>query len=166
MDYLADLAVFARVVEQKSFTAAAASLRLSKSAVSKQIARLEQHLGTQLLQRTTRRLQLTETGRIVQAHAERLLAEAQAVEAAVQNLQEAPRGLLKVNLPMSFGLSHVAPLLPELLAQCPDLKIEASFNDRRVDLLEEDVDAAIRIGALADSSLNARRLAPARVVYA
>ncbi len=166
MDYLADLAVFARVVEQKSFTAAAASLRLSKSAVSKQIARLEQHLGTQLLQRTTRRLQLTETGRIVQVHAERLLAEAQAVEAAVQNLQEAPRGVLRVNLPMSFGLSHVAPLLPELLAQCPDLKIEASFNDRRVDLLEEDVDAAIRIGALADSSLNARRLAPARVVYA
>lgn len=166
MDYLADLAVFARVVEQKSFTAAAASLRLSKSAVSKQIARLEQRLGTQLLQRTTRRLQVTETGRIVQAHAERLLAEAQAAEAAVQNLQDSPRGLLKVNLPMSFGLTHVAPLLPELMAQCPDLKIEVSFNDRRVDLLEEDVDVAVRIGELADSTLTARRLAPARVVFA
>jgi len=166
MDYLSDLAVFARVAEQMSFTAAAQSLGLSKSAVSKQIARLEQRLGSQLLQRTTRRLQLTETGRIVQAHAERVMAEAQAAEAAVQNLQEAPRGLLKVNLPMSFGLSHVAPLLPELLAQCPDLRIEASYNDRRVDLLEEDVDAAVRIGDLADSTLNARRLGPARVVYA
>lgn len=164
MEHLADLAVFARVVEANSFSAAAAALRLSKSAVSKQVARLEQRLGAQLLQRTTRKLTLTETGRIVLAHAQRVLAEAEAADAAVQNLQSAPRGLLRVNLPMSFGLAYVAPLLPELLSRCPELHIDLTFNDRRVDLLEEDVDVAIRIGDLADSTLTVRRLAPARFI--
>ncbi|MBX3453167.1 LysR family transcriptional regulator [Ferrovibrio sp.] len=164
MDLLNDLTVFARVAEQGSFTAAAESLRLSKSAVSKQVARLEARLGSRLLTRTTRRLTLTETGRVVLDHAERALAEAQAAEAAVQNLQTAPRGLLRVNMPMSFGLSHVAPLLPEFLAAYPELRVEVSLNDRRVDLLEEDVDVAIRIGDLRDSTLAARRLAPIRGV--
>ncbi|WP_298727131.1 LysR family transcriptional regulator [uncultured Ferrovibrio sp.] len=164
MDHLADLAVFARVVEANSFSAAAASLRLSKSAVSKQIARLEERLGAQLLQRTTRKLTLTETGRIVLDHAQRVLIEAEAAEAAVQNLQTAPRGQLRVNLPMSFGLAYVTPLLPELLSKYPELHIDLTFNDRRVDLLEEDVDVAIRIGELADSTLTVRRLAPARFI--
>lgn len=165
MDHLADLAVFARVVEQESFSAAAETLGLSKSAVSKQISRLEQRLGAQLLQRTTRKLSLTETGRIVLEHAQRVLVEAEAAEAAVQNLQALPRGLLRVNLPMSFGLRYVAPLLPELLALCPELRIDLTFNDRTVDLLEEEVDVAIRIGAnLADSTLTARRLAPVRPI--
>ncbi len=164
MDLLNDLTVFARVAEQGSFTAAAESLRLSKSAVSKQVARLEARLGSRLLSRTTRRLTLTETGRVVLGHAERALAEAQAAEAAVQNLQTAPRGLLRVNMPMSFGLSHVAPLLPEFLASYPELRVDVSLNDRRVDLLEEDVDVAIRIGDLRDSTLAARRLAPIRGV--
>lgn len=165
MDHLADLAVFARVVEQESFSAAAETLGLSKSAVSKQISRLEQRLGAQLLQRTTRKLSLTETGRIVLEHAQRVLVEAEAAEAAVQNLQALPRGLLRVNLPMSFGLHYVAPLLPELLALCPELRVDLTFNDRTVDLLEEEVDVAIRIGAnLADSTLTARRLAPVRPI--
>lgn len=164
MDHLSDLAVFARVVEMNGFGAAAQTLKLSKSAVSKQIARLERRLGTQLLQRTTRKLALTETGRIVLGHAQRVLQEAEAADAAVQNLQALPRGLLRVNLPMSFGIAHVAPLLPQLLAQCPELQVELTFNDRRVDLLEEDVDVAIRVGDLADSSLTARRLAPARFI--
>lgn len=165
MDHLADLAVFARVVELESFSAAAAALALSKSAVSKQVSRLEQRLGTQLLQRTTRKLSLTETGRIVLDHAQRVLLEAEAVDAAVQNLQALPRGLLRVNLPMSFGLAYVAPLLPELLALCPELKVDLTFNDRTIDLLEEEVDVAIRIGAnLSDSTLTARRLAPVRPI--
>lgn len=165
MDHLTDLAVFARVVELESFSAAAKALRLSKSAVSKQISRLEKRLGAQLLQRTTRKLSLTETGRIVLEHAQRALLEAEAAEAAVQNLQALPRGLLRVNLPMSFGLAYVGPLLPELLARCPELRIDLTFNDRTVDLLEEDVDVAIRIGAnLADSTLTARRLAPVRPI--
>lgn len=165
MDHLADLAVFARVVEQESFSGAAESLGLSKSAVSKQVSRLEQRLGAQLLQRTTRKLSLTETGRIVLEHAQRVLVEAEAAEAAVQNLQALPRGLLRVNLPMSFGLGYVAPLLPELLALCPELRVDLTFNDRTVDLLEEEVDVAIRIGAnLTDSTLTARRLAPVRPI--
>lgn len=164
MDHLADLAVFARVVEAGGFSAAAQSLRLSKSAVSKQIARLEQRLGAQLLQRTTRRLSLTETGRIVLEHAQRVLIEAEAAEAAVQNLQAMPRGLLRVNLPMSFGLAYVSPLLPELLTLYPELRIDLTFNDRLIDLMEEEVDVAIRIGHLADSSLTARRLAPVRPI--
>ncbi len=165
MDHLADLAVFARVVEQESFSAAAEGLGLSKSAVSKQISRLERRLGAQLLQRTTRKLSLTETGRIVLEHAQRVLVEAEAAEAAVQNLQALPRGLLRVNLPMSFGLHYVAPLLPELLALCPELRVDLTFNDRTIDLLEEEVDVAIRIGAqLTDSTLTARRLAPVRPI--
>ena len=165
MDHLADLAVFARVVELESFSGAAEVLGLSKSAVSKQVSRLEQRLGAQLLQRTTRKLSLTETGRIVLDHAQRVLLEAEAAEAAVQNLQALPRGLLRVNLPMSFGLNYVAPLLPELLALCPELKVDLTFNDRTIDLLEEEVDVAIRIGAnLADSTLTARRLAPVRPI--
>ncbi|WP_300303000.1 LysR family transcriptional regulator [Ferrovibrio sp.] len=164
MDHLADLAVFARVVETGGFSAAATTLRLSKSAVSKQIARLEQRLGAQLLQRTTRRLSLTETGRIVLEHAQRVLIEAEAAEAAVQNLQAMPRGLLRVNLPMSFGLAYVSPLLPDLLALYPELRIDLTFNDRLIDLMEEEVDVAIRIGHLADSSLTARRLAPVRPI--
>ncbi|MEK9968513.1 MAG: LysR family transcriptional regulator [Ferrovibrio sp.] len=165
MDHLADLAVFARVVEQESFSGAAESLGLSKSAVSKQVSRLEQRLGAQLLQRTTRKLSLTETGRLVLDHAQRVLVEAEAAEAAVQNLQALPRGLLRVNLPMSFGMAYVAPLLPELLAQCPELRVDLTFNDRTVDLLEEEVDVAIRIGSrMADSSLTARRLAPVRSI--
>lgn len=165
MDHLADLAVFARVVELESFSAAAEALALSKSAVSKQVSRLEQRLGAQLLQRTTRKLSLTETGRIVLDHAQRVLQEAEAAETAVQNLQALPRGLLRVNLPMSFGLAYVAPLLPELLALCPELRVDLTFNDRTIDLLEEEVDVAIRIGAnLTDSTLTARRLAPVRPI--
>ncbi|HEX6958267.1 MAG TPA: LysR family transcriptional regulator [Ferrovibrio sp.] len=164
MEHLVDLAVFARVVENNSFSAAAAALKLSKSAVSKQVARLEARLGAQLLQRTTRKLALTETGRIVYGHAQRLLAEAEAAETAVQALYSTPRGRLRVNMPVNFGQMHVAPLLPDFLARCPELELELTVNDRRIDLLEEDVDVAIRIGVLADSTLTARRLARNRMV--
>ncbi|WP_341702739.1 LysR family transcriptional regulator [Ferrovibrio sp.] len=165
IDNLADLAVFAKVVELNSFSEAARNLKLSKSAVSKQVARLEDRLGAQLLQRTTRRLTLTETGRIVLTHAQRVLAEADAADIAVQSLYSAPRGRLRVNLPLSFGLGHIAPLVPDFLSLCPELHVDLSFNDRLIDLLEEDVDLAIRIGDLRDSTLVARRLAPARAVF-
>lgn len=165
IDNLADLAIFAKVVELNSFSDAARSLKLSKSAVSKQVARLEERLGAQLLQRTTRRLVLTETGKIVLTHAQRVLAEADAAEIAVQSLYSAPRGRLRVNLPLSFGIGHIAPLMPDFLALCPELHVDLSFSDRQIDLLEEDVDLAIRIGDLRDSSLVARRLAPARTVF-
>lgn len=155
---LADLAVFARVAELRSFTAAARALGLSKSAVSKQIARLEARLGAPLLQRTTRQLTLTETGRAVEGHAARLVAEAEAAEEAAQDLLAAPRGLLRVTLPVSFGLGHVVPLMPEFLRRYPDLRVDLIFDDKFVDLYSGNIDVALRIGNLPDSSLTARRL--------
>jgi DNA-binding transcriptional LysR family regulator len=157
---LGAMALFARVVETGSFTRAAAGLGLSKSSVSKQVSRLEARLGARLLNRTTRRLSLTEAGQAFFEGCQRVVAEAAAAEQAVTHLAAAPRGVLRVNAPMSFGVLHVAPAVPELLAACPELALDLTLNDRRVDLIEEGYDMAIRIGALGDSSLIARRLAP------
>lgn len=164
LDRLASMAVFARVVEAKSFSAAARQLGLSKSAVSKHVARLEEILGARLLQRTTRRLALTETGTVFHAHCLRVVAEAEEAEAAVTNLTASPRGFLRVSLPMTFGRMHVAPRLPDFLARHPDMTIEIGLNDRVVDLVEEGFDVAIRIASMPDSSLVARKLAPCRIV--
>jgi DNA-binding transcriptional LysR family regulator len=163
-DNLNGMAVFARVVEAKSFSGAAATLSLSKSAVSKQISQLEDRLGARLLDRTTRRVALTEVGRVFYDHAARMLQEAESAEAAVASLHELPRGVLRISLPMSFGLTHVAPLLPEFLTRCPELRMEMTYSDRYVDLLEEGFDLALRIARLTDSSLVARRIAPNRLV--
>lgn len=163
-DHLAAMAVFARVVEAKGFSAAATQLGLSKSAVSKQVTRLEERLGARLMHRTTRRLALTEVGQVFYAHCQRIVAEAEDAEAAVSNLNARPRGALKVNLPVSFGRMHVAPLVPGFLDLYPETSLELSFTDRFVDLLEEGFDLAIRIGRLDDSSLVTRRLAPCRMV--
>lgn len=166
MDSLQGMVVFAKVVEALSFSGAAKSLGLSKSAVSKQVSQLEERLGARLLNRTTRRLVLTEVGRVYYEHAARVLTEAEAAERAVSNLSEAPRGVLKLNVPMSFGFLHIAPALPEFLATAPELRVELALSDRYVDLMDEGFDLAVRIARdpLADSSLVARRLAPSRMV--
>ena len=164
MSDLAAMAVFARVVEEESFSAAARLLGLSKSAVSKQVARLEDRLGVRLLHRTTRRLSLTEEGATFFRGCQRALAEAEAAESAVTHLAAAPRGTLKVNAPMSFGVAHLSPLIPAFMARFPDLKVELELNDRLVDLVEEGFDVGVRITRLQDSSLIARRLAPSRNV--
>ncbi len=156
------MVVFARVVELGGFSAAAQALGLSKSAVSKQISKLEDRLGTRLLNRTTRQLSVTEAGAAFFERCQRVEAEALAAEEAVTHLAEAPRGLLKVNSALSFGVRHIAPALPDFLAMCPELEVDLSLNDRPVDLVEEGYDLAIRIGKLGDSSLVARRLAPMR----
>lgn len=156
------MAVFARVVEAEGFTAAARALGLSKSAVSKQVARLEADLGVRLLQRTTRRLSLTEEGAVFFEGCQRMLAEAAGAEAAVTHLTGGVRGRLRIAAPMSFGILHLAPALPAFQARHPDLAVELSLNDRRVDLVEEGYDVGIRIGGLPASSLVARRLAPSR----
>jgi DNA-binding transcriptional LysR family regulator len=163
-DHLAAMAVFARVVEAGSFSEAARALGLSKSAVSKQVGRLEDRLGTRLMNRTTRQLSLTEAGTAFYEHCRQLVADAEAAESAVTHLAAAPRGTLRVNAPMSFGQLHVAPALPDFLAAYPELSVEMQLNDRTVDLIEEGFDLAIRIGRLSDSSLIARRLAPMRRV--
>lgn len=159
---LSEMAVFAAVVEAGGFTAAARALGLSKSAVSKQVARLEARLGARLLQRTTRRLSLTEAGTVFHDGCQRVLAEAATAEAAVTHLSGSVRGLLRVNAPMSFGTRHLAPLLAAFMVGHPELEVELGLNDRRVDLVEEGYDVGVRIGTLADSSLVARRLAPVR----
>jgi len=163
-DQLAAMAVFARVVEAGGFSAAARELGLSKSAVSKSVARLEDRLGLRLLNRTTRKLSLTEAGAAYHAGCRRMLAEAEAAEREVVRLAGAPRGTLKLDLPMSFGVSRIAPLLPAFLQRYPEVDLDVVFEDRRIDLVEEGYDLAVRIAALPDSSLVARRLCPVRRV--
>ncbi|MBW7851513.1 MAG: LysR family transcriptional regulator [Rhodospirillales bacterium] len=162
MDALAGMAVYAKVVEAHGFSAAARELGMSKSAVSKQVAALEARLGARLLNRTTRRLSLTDAGAVFHDRCLRLLADAEEAAAAVGSLQAEPRGLLRVNAPMSFGILHLAPAVPEFAARHPDITVDLTLNDRVVDLVEEGYDVAVRIARLPDSTLVARRLAPSR----
>ncbi len=167
MDYLTSLAIFVRVVEKEGFTAAARDLGLSKSAVSKHVAQVETRLGVRLLNRTTRRLSPTEAGLTFYGRAQGILADVTEAESAVTRLHTEPRGILRVNAPMSFGILHLGPLLPDFMDRYPDISLDLSFNDRVVDMIEEGFDAAIRIARLPDSTLIARRLAPfCRVVCA
>lgn len=164
MDLLAGMAVFARVVDAGGISAAARELRLSKSAVSKQLSALEDRLGARLLQRTTRRMSLTEAGTGFLEHCRRVVAEAEAAESAVGALQAEPRGTLRVNAPMTFGTMHLSAAMPDFMARFPLVRVDLVLNDRMVDLLDEGFDVAVRIARLADSSLVARKLAPAKRV--
>jgi DNA-binding transcriptional LysR family regulator len=132
--------------------------------VSKYITRLEEQLGARLLNRTTRRLSLTEAGQAFFSRSQRGLQEIDAAQAEVSHLQKTPRGKLRINTPMSFGILHIAPGLPEFVAQYPELSMDMNLDDRQVDLIEEGFDLAIRIAELPDSSLIARRLGPCRHV--
>jgi DNA-binding transcriptional LysR family regulator len=163
-DNLSRMAIFAAVVEANSFSEAARRLSLSKSAVSKQIAQLETQLGVRLLNRSTRRIGLTEAGQLYYESCARVVAEAEQVERTLGNLQATPLGTLKVNGPIAFGNSHLVPALLEFLAAHPELHAEVTLQDDYINLLEAGVDLAIRIGRLADSSLVARKLAPVRLV--
>ena len=163
MDILSGMVVFAKVGEKQSFTAAARDLKLSKSAVSKQIQRLEERLGVRLLNRTTRRLHLTESGQAFYERARRVVEEAEQAEQAVSMMHGQPRGTLRINAPMSFGLLHLAPCLPDFMRRYPDLDFDISYNDRQVDLIDDGFDIGIRIASLNDSSYIARRLSPARL---
>ena len=164
LDTLIGMAVFARVVDDGGFSAAARTLNMSKSAVSKQISALEDRLGARLLNRTTRRMSLTEAGAALIDNCRRVLAEAEAAESAVGALQSEPAGVLRVNAPVTFGAAHLAPALPDFLARHPLVSVDITLNDRMVDLVDEGYDLAVRITRLADSSLIARKLAPARRV--
>ena len=160
MDNLTGMAVFAKVVETGTFTGAAEALGLSKGAVSKQVARLEDRLGARLLNRTTRRSSLTEVGAAFYERCRRIVAEAEEAELAVTRLHAEPRGTLRVNMSMSFGLLHVAQALPEFMARYPEITMDVTLDDRVVDVVDEGYDLVLRITDLPDSTLIARRLAP------
>ena len=164
MDPLDGIAAFARVVDSGSFSAAARRLNVSKSAISAHVQRLEERLGVRLLNRTTRRLSLTEAGAAYYRHCARILVEAEAAEQAASALQREPRGTLRISAPDSFGWMHVAPAVPTFLKRYPDIAIDIGLSPAYVNLVDEGLDLAIRIGALEDSALVVRKLASSRQV--
>lgn len=155
---------FIRVVEAGSITGAAARLGVAKSAVSRRLKELEEHLGVELFHRTTRRMNLTDTGRAFYHQSVRILEDVLEAELATSQAHGTLKGGLKVALPASFGLMHIGPAINEFSKEHPQIEFDLDFNDREVDLMLEGFDLAIRIANLPDSSLIARRLAPIQTV--
>src|SRR5688572_21324451 len=159
MEDLERMAIFARVVETRSFSEAARRLDLSKSVVSKQMTQLEKSVGARLLNRTTRSMSLTEAGAIFYEHCARIVEELEAGKSAVERLHSEPRGLLRVSASVAFGTMHIAPALVEFLGRHPHVQIDMEIADRFVDLADERFDLAIRITQEPSPNLVARRLA-------
>lgn len=151
-------AVFAAVVEHRSFSGAAEALGVSKATVSKAISRLEARLGTTLFHRTSRRLTLTDSGRSLSEHAQRILSEGEAAEEAAFESASALGGLVRIAAPLTFGIQAVAPALAAFMAEHPGIKVDLRLSDAFVDIVGEGIDVALRIAELPDSSLRARRL--------
>lgn len=152
------LAIFAKVVDMRSFAGAAAELAMSKATVSKAVTRLEERLGARLFNRTSRKIALTDAGQKLSGYAARLLADGEAAESEALAQSVAPRGLVKLAVPMTYGAKSVAPLLPDFLKAYPDVSIDLHLSDAIVDLIGDGFDLGIRIGDLPDSSLVARRI--------
>jgi DNA-binding transcriptional LysR family regulator len=164
MDRLTAMQVFTKVVELGSFAKAAERLGLSTSACSRQIADLEAHLDTRLLNRTTRRLSLTEPGRAFHDRCVQLIADLEEAELSARAGRERPRGTLRVTCSVNFGLRYVSPLVGPFLQQHPDVRIDVSLSDRMVDIVEEGFDLAIRIGESRSTSVIARKLGETRLI--
>lgn len=155
---------FVRVGELKSFSRAADALGLSRAVVSAQVADLERHVGTQLLHRTTRRVALSADGAGYLERCQRILGEIEAAEMSLRDARHKPQGRLRVDVPIAFGRYLLLPALPKFAARYPDLALELNFNDSVVDLVTERVDVAIRVGAVRDPNLIARRICETRWV--
>lgn len=164
MDRYEEMIAFVRVVESHSFIAAAAVLGMSQSGVSKAVSRLEESLGVRLLNRTTRRLSLTEQGSSFYDHCSEALQQLAQAQNEIERSRSVPRGTLSLNMPSSLGCKIVVPALPRFVEQHPELAVKINMSDRTLDLVEEGVDAVLEIGALRDSSLVARRVGHLRGV--
>lgn len=164
MDRLSSMSIFVKAVELGSFSAAADALNMSPQLVGKHVQFLEQHLGIRLINRTTRRQHLTEVGSQFYERCRNILAEVESAEALAAETRAVPRGKLKINAPVSFGIHALTPKLPKYLGAHPEVSIELSLSNRLVDLIDEGYDAVFRVGELVDSGLIARRLDPYRLV--
>jgi DNA-binding transcriptional LysR family regulator len=164
MDKYQEMRVFAQVADSGSFVAAAYQLGMSKPAVSRYVSELEQRLGVRVLHRTTRKLSLTPEGEVFLARCRDILASIEASEAEISTRSESVSGLLKVSVPVSFGIRHLAPLWSEFLGRYPRVTLDVQLADRIVDLVDEGLDLAVRIARLPDSSLVSRQLATTRLV--
>ena len=164
MDYLAAMRAFVRVVELGSFSKVAAESGARISTVSRHISQLETDLRAALFNRSTRHLHLTEVGQSFYERATRIVADVEEARAATRDLNGRPQGLLRINIPNSFGRRHVMPHMKDFLVAYPDIRLDATLTEATVDLIQAGADVAIRIGALADSSLVALKLAPQRRV--
>jgi DNA-binding transcriptional LysR family regulator len=164
MDRLTAIGVFVQVVERKSFSAAARHFGIGVSTVSKHVAQLECWLGAKLLHRTTRRLHVTDVGRAFYDRCTRVVAELAEAQVVASELHGTPRGVLRVNAPLSFGMLHVVPALEEYLGRFRTVTVDLTLDDRALDPIEGGFDVTIRIARLPDSSLIARKLAPNRLI--
>jgi len=164
LDHLAAMATFVRVVDAGSLSAAARSLPSSLTSVSRQISALEQHFGMPLLRRTTRQLALTDDGRILYERAKSILGEFREMQATLSRDRDAPSGRLRISAPTLLGRLLIAPLLAEFLQRYPQLTVDLLLVDRAVDMVEEDIHLALRIGHLPDSQLVTRKLADLRMI--
>jgi DNA-binding transcriptional LysR family regulator len=164
LERITDIIAFVRVADARSFTIAAEQLGLSRSAVGKCVTRLEDQLGVRLLHRTTRSVTPTDEGEVFYDRCVRILAELEDAELAMASRSEQPRGRLRLDLPVSFGRIHVLPLLHRFMETWPELVVNVTFTDRYVDLIDEGVDLAIRIGGEEDSRLKGRTLAQHRLI--
>lgn len=164
MDLVKSMQVFIAVVEGGSFVAAADRFATSAASISRQISALEEHLGVRLLQRTTRRLSMSEPGRAFFERAQQILTDIAETEAVVGQESSQPKGLLRVSVPLSYGLRAFARILPVFRARYPGLRLDIDLSDRTVDLVNDSVDVAVRIGASPGLHLIARKIAPVRIV--
>ncbi|QPB42599.1 LysR family transcriptional regulator [Rodentibacter haemolyticus] len=166
MDKLNAISIFCKVIETQSFTQAAAQQNISVAMASKLVSQLEEHLKTRLLQRTTRKIVPTDAGMMYYQHCQGILLDLEEADASISNLTTSLQGNLLVSVPRDFGLLFIAPNLPMFIAAHPNLHIEVEFNDKKIDLVAEGYDLALRIGYMQDSSLVARKISSTTVHFA
>lgn len=163
MQDLNEMAIFAVVVSAGSFTKAADKLKLPKSTVSRKVSQLERRIGVRLINRTTRNLKPTETGKVYYQHCLKMLEQAEEADRVVNNMQSEPSGLLRISTPLAFGTPFFVSTIKAFLDQYPKVNIELIADNKSLDMLEQEIDIAFRIGPLADSSLVTRNLGTARL---